>query len=1076
MADNLLKAGDVVRQRWKITKKIGGGGFGEIYKGLDMVTHENVAMKVESVHQSKQVLKMEVAVLKKLQGTEHVCKFVSCGRNESFNYLVMSLQGVNLAELRRSQPKGVFSLSTSLRLGVQILKSIKFIHEAGFLHRDIKPSNFAMGTSPDTCHICYMLDFGLARQYTKANGEVRPPRSSAGFRGTVRYAAINAHDNKEMGRQDDLWSFLYVMVEFSVGHLPWRKIKDKEQVGRMKHNYNVNNLLKPLPSEFKQFQEHISKLTYEDKPDYKLLMGLMEQVIKRKGIKESDPYDWEKVHSHEVSQTTTNTSTPLIGQMQSTPHENKDHLEIHGSDHPIPTADIIEELTDHLIENKGNNPRNIGGDVKGGKKDKGAIQKIKEVLDAVGSNGKLINGHCNLVTTMNEGKLKNGEDKALETPAIISAIVRDVQKAQVAKVDTNQDTRTPKDMHEQNEAGENHKEWFDVVPETVDGAVENVQNNIESSPGEGTQKTVILTPDSTPVKIVDTPSESPAWPGIVITEPEPNEQEKNKEDGGDIAHKPWLEDNAEDQPVVMPTPLLHATYHQGDLPALNRHREIKVNYINHHAHLSPDIDDILGPADEDYVLRTWRQTASMEHLNVEDQKEGSREPRMKNSVSAPDLQVNLDLYRVPSVLEQMQYERPALTSKTVSTYITQEVAEYKLDSINFASDKEVSSTESHRGIHVDVSRNIVTTNPVTTSNDYETRDSDDKGVAAGSGLTTGDLGYQETSNISNSEDTKSENYEGREESAPDEDFPEPADIELDTVDVNEQTNNVKIIEFDHTFSESSSFDKESEKIERSENNTPQNDGVNLPVNDQLQETLNLEQRPLNDIRQKHSSNEVEENYKEPYSEPSVSDGNENNLQIAVEDKLNQHESEDDAEDKNYNMPSINELEDNNGTLSMGKVNESQNEDYDVEEQCHIPTLNELGSNDIVAEASTSNFGFGQLVEDSEPVPAPREGRSGSIDEMCRIPTLTELAVEDYGVVMEACTSNDILEGRRYSEDDIYTNTRHGTETASKPLHPKPPPGRSGNGCVQARLRRYKQKKHNGFIPHLVALSDKPVII
>ena len=30
-----------------------------------------------------------------------------------------------------------------------------------------------MGTTPDTCHSCFMLDFGLARQFTKGNGEVR---------------------------------------------------------------------------------------------------------------------------------------------------------------------------------------------------------------------------------------------------------------------------------------------------------------------------------------------------------------------------------------------------------------------------------------------------------------------------------------------------------------------------------------------------------------------------------------------------------------------------------------------------------------------------------------------------------------------------------------------------------------------------------------------------------------------------------------------------------------------------------------------------------------------------------------
>lgn len=49
-------------------KKIGGGGFGEIYEGVDLVTKEQVALKVESAKQPKQVLKMEVAVLKKLQG------------------------------------------------------------------------------------------------------------------------------------------------------------------------------------------------------------------------------------------------------------------------------------------------------------------------------------------------------------------------------------------------------------------------------------------------------------------------------------------------------------------------------------------------------------------------------------------------------------------------------------------------------------------------------------------------------------------------------------------------------------------------------------------------------------------------------------------------------------------------------------------------------------------------------------------------------------------------------------------------------------------------------------------------
>ncbi|XP_052106929.1 uncharacterized protein LOC127739300 isoform X1 [Mytilus californianus] len=309
--EDLLIPGVVIKERWKVTKKIGGGGFGEIYEGIDLITKESVALKLESSQQAKQVLKMEVAVLKKLQGRDHVCRFIGCGRNDKYNYVVMTLQGKNLAELRRSQSRGCFSLSTTLRLGAQILKAIEAIHEVGFLHRDVKPSNFAMGRLQKDCKKVFMLDFGLARQYTTATGEVRPPRTAAGFRGTVRYASVNAHKNKEMGRHDDLWSLFYMLVEFLSGQLPWRKIKDKEQVGTMKDKYDHSSLLKNMPNEFATFLEHISKLEYFDKPDYQMLHTLLDQCIKRKGIKESDAYDWEKIYSDGSVATTITTSPPI---------------------------------------------------------------------------------------------------------------------------------------------------------------------------------------------------------------------------------------------------------------------------------------------------------------------------------------------------------------------------------------------------------------------------------------------------------------------------------------------------------------------------------------------------------------------------------------------------------------------------------------------------------------------------------------------------------------------------------------------------------------------------------------------
>ena len=101
-----------------------------------------------------------------------------------------------------------------------------------------------------------------------------------------------------------------MMVEFANGQLPWRKIKDKEQVGIMKEKYDHRLLLKHLPSDFRQFLEHLQTLEYADKPDYAMLLGLFERTMKRRGVRDSDPFDWEK--STETTPTVAN-NTPTTG-------------------------------------------------------------------------------------------------------------------------------------------------------------------------------------------------------------------------------------------------------------------------------------------------------------------------------------------------------------------------------------------------------------------------------------------------------------------------------------------------------------------------------------------------------------------------------------------------------------------------------------------------------------------------------------------------------------------------------------------------------------------------------------------
>ncbi|VDQ04324.1 unnamed protein product, partial [Trichobilharzia regenti] len=262
-----------------------------------------VAIKAESNRQARQVLRMEVAVLRRLQGKPNICRLFGCGKNAKFNYMVMTLQGKNLSEIRRTLPGAVFSLGTAFRLIKQCITALQTLHDAGFLHRDVKPSNFAIqrGKPKDNASQriqVTLLDFGLARPYT-INGpgsEVRNARQIAGFRGTVRYASINAHSHQDLARRDDLWSLVYMFIEFICGQLPWRRIRDKELVGQMKMALNHKELAikSGLPVNIvTTWITHVEQLEYKSMPNYSLLISCLDEWLSQHKIQESDLYDWE---------------------------------------------------------------------------------------------------------------------------------------------------------------------------------------------------------------------------------------------------------------------------------------------------------------------------------------------------------------------------------------------------------------------------------------------------------------------------------------------------------------------------------------------------------------------------------------------------------------------------------------------------------------------------------------------------------------------------------------------------------------------------------------------------------------
>ena len=248
------------------------------------------------VYMKRCIVKLEAVVLSKLQSHSSFPRFIEYGRDgpQQVAYLAMQLLGDNLLRLRRVQRKLRFSLATTLRFGISALRCLQVMHDAGFIHRDVKPSNFVVGLGADSGRV-YMIDFGLARAYReKATGGVIPARKEiGGFRGTPRYASVFVHREEDLSRRDDLWSLLYILVEFVTGDLPWGAKREKAAIGAIKERYHSLKLLKGCPSCFLPFFNHLLSLSFDATPDYALLTSLLEGKLHKLRVRPDHLMDWE---------------------------------------------------------------------------------------------------------------------------------------------------------------------------------------------------------------------------------------------------------------------------------------------------------------------------------------------------------------------------------------------------------------------------------------------------------------------------------------------------------------------------------------------------------------------------------------------------------------------------------------------------------------------------------------------------------------------------------------------------------------------------------------------------------------
>jgi len=286
----------ILGNKYALQERLGGGSFGQIFSVLHQENGAYVAAKLEK-RSSNATLVKEAQVISDLRGQTGFPSLYDYGKEEGFNYIIISLLGWNLEKLFKSCHQK-FSLKTVLMIADQVLTRIETLHNKNYVHRDIKPENFCLGRGSGNRNT-FIIDFGLAKNYKDSTGKHIGFKENKGLVGTARYASLNAHEGAELSRRDDLESIGYMLIYFLAGKLPWQDLQcggDKnlkyQKIAEMKKKVSIEELCRGLPSQFETYMTYCKNLEFMEDPDYKYLKKLFRILFVEMGYDFDFNYDW----------------------------------------------------------------------------------------------------------------------------------------------------------------------------------------------------------------------------------------------------------------------------------------------------------------------------------------------------------------------------------------------------------------------------------------------------------------------------------------------------------------------------------------------------------------------------------------------------------------------------------------------------------------------------------------------------------------------------------------------------------------------------------------------------------------